>query len=194
MWLTHSRYARLVTHPAFTFIMFVSSLYVVYFTPLSGMFAKFHWWHMAVTIHFLITGYLFFWTIIGTDPGPKPLPYLARLGLLMGAMPFHAFFGIVLMATKELVAGDFYNRLAFDWLPSRLDDQWLGGALAWGLSEIPILIVAVAVGVQWFRHDQKVGRRIDRREDSGQTHDVDAYNEMLRELSERDAGPRAHPR
>ncbi|MGN0097396.1 MAG: cytochrome c oxidase assembly protein [Corynebacterium sp.] len=189
--LTHSRYARLITHPAFTFIMFVSSLYVVYFTPLYGMFAKFHWWHMAVTIHFLITGYLFFWTIIGTDPGPKPLPYLARLGLLMGAMPFHAFFGIALMATKELVAGDFYNRLIFDWLPSRLDDQWLGGALAWGLSEIPILIVAVAVGVQWFRHDQKVGHRIDRREDSGQTHDVDAYNDMLRELSERDARPTA---
>lgn len=191
VWLTHSHYARLITHPAFTFIMFVSSLYVVYFTPLYGMFAKFHWWHMAVTIHFLITGYLFFWTIIGTDPGPKPLPHLARLGLLMGAMPFHAFFGIALMATKELVAGDFYNRLIFDWLPSRLDDQWLGGALAWGLSEIPILIVAVAVGVQWFRHDQKVGRRIDRREDSGQTHDVDAYNDMLRELSERDTRPTA---
>lgn len=192
VWLTHSRYARLITHPAFTFIMFVSSLYVVYFTPLYGMFAKFHWWHMAVTIHFLVTGYLFFWTIIGTDPGPKPLPHLARLGLLMGAMPFHAFFGIALMATKELVAGDFYNRLIFDWLPSRLDDQWLGGALAWGLSEIPILIVAVAVGVQWYRHDQKVGRRIDRREDSGQTNDIDAYNAMLRELSERDAGPTAH--
>ncbi|WP_297006756.1 cytochrome c oxidase assembly protein [uncultured Corynebacterium sp.] len=184
-WITavvHSGFSRVVTHPAFTFIMFVASLYVVYFTPLWGMFAKYHWWHLFISVHFTISGYLFFWTIIGDDPGPRQLPYIARLGLLMCSMPFHAFFGISMMSLGTVIADDFYDRLRFGWMTDRLHDQWLGGAIAWGMSEIPILVVAVALGIQWYRSDQRVASRMDRWEDAGRSDDLDAYNRMLRQL------------
>lgn len=180
--LMKAGFSRVVTHPAFTFIVFVASLYVVYFTPLWGMFAKYHWWHLFITIHFTVSGYLFFWTIIGDDPGPRELPHIARLGILLGAMPFHAFFGIAMMSLDSTIAADFYDRLRFDWLADRLHDQWVGGAIAWGMSEIPILIVAIALGVQWFRSDQRAAKRLDRWEDAGKTDDLDAYNRMLHEM------------
>ncbi|WP_414121249.1 cytochrome c oxidase assembly protein [Corynebacterium nuruki] len=184
-WVTaiiHSRFSRVVTHPAFTVIVFVASLYVVYFTPLWGMFAKYHWWHLFITVHFTISGYLFFWTIIGDDPGPRQLPHVARLGLLMFSMPFHAFFGISMMSLNSVIAEDFYDRLRFDWMTDRPDDQWLGGAIAWGMSEIPILVVAVALGIQWYRSDQRTARRMDRWEDDAKSDDLDAYNRMLGQL------------
>ncbi|MEJ4113035.1 cytochrome c oxidase assembly protein [Corynebacterium kroppenstedtii] len=180
--LIHSGFSRVVTHPAFTFIMFVASLYIVYFTPLWGEFAKYHWWHLFISIHFTISGYLFFWTIIGDDPGPRRMPHIARLGLLLGAMPFHAFFGIAMMTLDNVIAEKFYGQLSIDWLHNRLTDQRLAGAVAWGLSEVPILIVAIALGVQWYRSDQKEAKRMDRWGDEGKTDELDAYNQMLQNI------------
>jgi putative copper resistance protein D len=67
-------------------------------------------------------------------------------------------------------------------MTDRPDDQWLGGAIAWGMSEIPILVVAVALGIQWYRSDQRTARRMDRWEDDAKSDDLDAYNRMLGQL------------
>ena len=33
-----------------------------------------------MNLHFLLTGYLFYWVVIGVDPTPRPIPPLAKLG------------------------------------------------------------------------------------------------------------------
>jgi putative copper resistance protein D len=180
----HSKFTRFVAHPGIVFVVFVASLYLVYFTPVFGTLARYHWGHELMSIHFLISGYLFYWTIIGIDPGPRRLPFLGRLGMLFAVMPFHAFFGIATMSTESILGGTFYRYVNLPWLGSLKSDQWLGGAIAWGASEVPVLIVVIALITQWARQDRRASARTDRQSDTYQNDDdLDAYNAMLRELA-----------
>jgi putative copper resistance protein D len=183
LWLVHSRVSRFLSHPATAFVLFVGSLYAVYFTPLFDTLVRYHWGHEFMSLHFMITGYLFFWGIIGIDPGPKRLPFIGRLGMLFAVMPFHAFFGIATMTMTSVLGGTFYRSLHLPWLASLNDDQHLGGAIAWGSSELPIIVVVVALVVQWSRQDRRAAVRSDRHSDANYDDDLDAYNAMLAELA-----------
>ena len=145
LWLVHSPVTRFISHPVTAFVLFVGSLYAVYFTPIFDTLVRYHWGHEFMSIHFLLTGYLYFWGIIGIDPGPRRLPFVGRLGLLFAVMPFHAFFGIATMTMTTAIGDTFYRSLALPWLPSVIDNQHLGGAIAWASSEAPVLIVVIAL-------------------------------------------------
>nr|WP_253660606.1 cytochrome c oxidase assembly protein [Williamsia maris] len=183
VWLVHSRLTAFLSHPVTALIVFVASLYIVYFTPLFGILARYHWGHEAMSIHFLVTGYVFYWAIIGIDPGPRRLPFLARLGLLFAVMPFHAFFGIATMTMNSVIGYDFYGFLKLPWLADLQHDQFLGGAIAWGASEVPVVIVVIALVSQWASSDRRAGARADRQADAYPDDELAAYNAMLEELS-----------
>ena len=163
--------------------MFVGSLYVVYFTPLFDILVSNHWGHEFMALHFLITGYLFYWGIIGVDPGPRRLPFLGRLALLFAVMPFHAFFGLSMMSSESTVGENYYRGLALPWVTDINADQHLGGAIAWGASEVPLVMVVIALVTQWAWQDRRDAVRSDRHADAGYDDDLEAYNNMLRELS-----------
>lgn len=183
-WLLHSRVTTFLSHPITAFVLFVASPYIVYFTPLFDTFVRYHWGHEFMAIHFLVVGYLFYWAIIGIDPGPRRLPYPGRIGLLFAVMPFHAFFGIALMTMSSTVGATFYRSVNLPWLSSIIADQHLGGGIAWSLTELPVIMVIVALVTQWARQDRRVASREDRHADSDYADDeLEAYNAMLRELS-----------
>lgn len=182
--LIHSRFTAFPSHPITAFALFVASLYAVYFTPLFNTLVRYHWGHELMSVHFLLVGYLFFWGIIGIDPGPRRLPFLGRLGLLFAVMPFHAFFGIATMSMTSVIGGQFYSYIAIPWLADLQQDQHLGGAIAWGSSELPVIVVVVALVAQWARQDRRTAARSDRHADSDYADDdLEAYNNMLRELA-----------
>ena len=183
LWLVHSKVTAVLSHPVTAFVLFVASLYAVYFTPIFDTLVRYHWGHELMSIHFLLVGYLFYWGIIGIDPGPRKLPFLGRLGLLFAVMPFHAFFGIATMSMTSTIGGQFYRYVDLPWLASIHDDQHLGGAIAWGSSELPVIIVVIALVAQWARQDRRSASRSDRHADSYADDDLDAYNAMLRELA-----------
>lgn len=183
-WPLHSRVTTFLSHPITAFVLFVASPYIVYFTPLFDTFVRYHWGHEFMAIHFLVVGYLFYWAIIGIDPGPRRLPYPGRIGLLFAVMPFHAFFGIALMTMSSTVGATFYRSVNLPWLSSIIADQHLGGGIAWSLTELPVIMVIVALVTQWARQDRRVASREDRHADSDYADDeLEAYNAMLRELS-----------
>lgn len=183
-WLLHSKVTKFVSHPVVAFVLFVGSPFVVYFTPLFDTLVRYHWGHEFMAIHFLLVGYLFYWAIIGIDPGPRRLPYPGRIGLLFAVMPFHAFFGIALMTMATPVGSTFYRSVNLPWLHDIVADQHLGGGIAWSLTELPVIIVIVALVTQWARQDRKVASRSDRHADSDYADDdLEAYNAMLRELA-----------
>ncbi|MCE9515873.1 MAG: cytochrome c oxidase assembly protein [Mycobacterium sp.] len=179
----HSPFTAFLSNPITAFVLFVGSLYAVYFTPLFDTLVQYHWGHELMSLHFLITGYLFYWGIIGVDPGPRRLPYIGRLALVFATMPFHAFFGIAMMTKTTAIGGNYYSFIAPPWLSSLTDDQHLGGAIAWGASEVPLVMVVIALVAQWARQDRRTSARSDRHADAGYDDDVDAYNNMLRELA-----------
>jgi putative copper resistance protein D len=184
LWLVHSKVTAFLANPIVAFVLFVASLYAVYFTPIFDTLVRYHWGHELMSVHFLLVGYLFFWGIIGIDPGPRRLPFLGRLGLLFAVMPFHAFFGIATMTMDTAMGGQFYRFVGLPWLSSIQDDQHLGGAIAWGSSELPVILVVVALVAQWARQDRRDSSRFDRHAESDYADDeLDAYNAMLRDLA-----------
>jgi putative copper resistance protein D len=198
-WLTtilHSRAAKVIGHPAIATAIFIVSTYALYFTPLFASAMEEHLGHIVMTLHFLLSGCLFFWVIVGIDPAPIKLPYIGRVLLLLVTMPFHAFFALALMSMGTVLASSWYEQLGRTWGDSSLADQQLGGGIAWGFGEIPTLIVLLALALQWWRADDRIARRRDRRADAlaartGGTGDpeLDSYNDYLAELNRRDANP-----
>ncbi len=190
-WVLHWRVLRYVYNPLFVFILFISSYYGLYFTGLFGEAMRFHWAHQLMNVHFLIAGYLFYGLVVGVDRPPRQLPHIGKLGFVLAAMPFHAFFGVILMmANGDWIAANFYKNFELPWIDLEAS-QHLGGGVAWAGGEIPLLLVILALGVQWSRQDGKEARRKDRHMDTGRDDDFDDYNRMLAELASRrpNAGP-----
>lgn len=191
--LVHSQFTAFLSSPITAFVLFVGSLYAVYFTPLFDTLVRYHWGHEFMAVHFLLTGYLFYWGIIGVDPGPRRLPFIGRLALLFAIMPFHAFFGIAMMTMTTAVGANFYGGLDLTWVPDLAADQHLGGAIAWGASEVPALMVVIALVTQWARQDRRAAARSDRHSDAGfGDEEMVAYNNMLRELARARTGESSH--
>ncbi|MFI7690778.1 cytochrome c oxidase assembly protein [Nonomuraea sp. NPDC049655] len=192
-WITtilHSRAVKVLSHPVVATAIFVASTYALYFTPLFESAMQEHLGHIWMTLHFLLSGSLFFWVIIGVDPGPSRLPYVGRLLMLFVTMPFHAFFGIALMMTGSVIAAGWYEPLGRTWGDNLLQTQQDGGAIAWGFGEIPTLLVLLAIAAQWYRDDERQARRADRKADRGGARDteLDSYNDYLARLNRADKG------
>lgn len=179
----HSRVSRFLTNPIVATIIFVSGFYGLYFGGIFDVAVTSHAAHVAMNLHFLLTGYLFYWVVIGVDPTPRPIPPIAKLAVVFGSLPLHAFFGVVLMGTKAVLAGDFYKSLQLPWHTDLLADQRLGGGIAWSAGEVPLVLVLIALFIQWRRSDQRTAVRLDRAADRDDDADLAAYNNMLAKLA-----------
>lgn len=188
--MVHSPLARWITHPLVVFFLFIGSFYALYFTSLFQTLMSGHLGHLAMNLHFLLVGYLYYWVIIGVDPSPRRLHPMAKLGLLLGALPFHAFFGLALMQSRTSIAPDYFGGLNLPWVNDIVADQRLGGAIAWGATEVPIIIVVIALLSQWSASDARQAKRADKLGDTRADDELDAYNAMLAELAFRDVEQR----
>ncbi|WP_299053949.1 cytochrome c oxidase assembly protein [uncultured Nocardioides sp.] len=177
-----SRVAGVVSHPVVVAGIFVGSLYVVYLGGLFDVLMDHHLGHAAMELHFLLSGLLFFEILIGDSP-MRRLPHVARLGLLMVTIAFHAFFAVAVMSSELIIGGDYYEGLGFSRDPAY--DQYLGGSATWALGELPMVLLVVVLLFQWFRDDDREAKRRDR---SGNAEaELAAYNAMLARAAGRDA-------
>ncbi|MFD7288637.1 cytochrome c oxidase assembly protein [Streptomyces sp. NPDC059863] len=182
--LLHSRYVRIVSHPAFTIPLFIASLYGLYFTPLFDFLMESRTGHIAMMVHFLAVGLVFFWPIMGIDPGPHRPGYVMRMLELFAGMPFHAFFGIALMMASEPMVAAYRDPPASLGIDA-LTDQNAAGGIAWAFSEIPSVLVLIALVYQWYRSEQRQAKRSDRAADRDGDKELAAYNAYLASLQAR---------
>jgi cytochrome c oxidase assembly factor CtaG/predicted secreted protein len=182
----HSRLSRLLTNPVVATALFVAGFYGLYFSNLFDTTVSSHAGHMAMNLHFLISGYLFYWVVIGVDPTPRPIPPLAKVAVVFASLPLHAFFGVELMGTRTVLGAAYYRSLGLPWHTDLLGDQRLGGGIAWAAGELPLVIVMIALLVQWARSDERTARRLDRAADRNDDAELTAYNAMLAELARRE--------
>jgi putative copper resistance protein D len=182
----HSRVSRVLTNPVVATVLFVAGFYGLYFGGIFDAAVDSHPAHLAMNLHFLLTGYLFYWVIIGVDPTPRPIPPLGKVAVVFASLPFHAFFGVVLMSTNTVLGEPFYKSLQLYWHTDLLGDQRLGGGIAWAAGELPLVIVMIALLVQWRRSDERTAKRLDRAADRDDEADLAAYNAMLAHLARRE--------
>ena len=185
LWAVHSPYSRFITHPFVAAAIFVFSLWAFYFSDLVRWAMYDHLGHEWMIIHFLISGYLFVLTLIGVDPIPYRLPYAGRLITLIAVMATHAFFGMAIMMQEGLFVAEWFGSMGRTWGPTPMEDQYIGGGIAWSVGEIPTLILAVTLAIQWSRSDAKLQRRRDRHADRTGDAELEEYNAQLAKLAER---------
>lgn len=182
--LLHSRVMKVLTHPGFTIPLFIASLYGLYFTPLFDFLMGSMVGHLAMMVHFLLVGLVFFWPIMGIDPGPHRPGYVMRMLELFAGMPFHAFFGIAVMMASEPLIGTYAHPPA-SLGTDALADQTAAGGIAWSFSEIPSVLVLIALVFQWHASEQREARRRDRIADRDGDRELAAYNAYLASLQAR---------
>lgn len=177
--IVHSRYLGVLGHPVVAAVIFALSLIVFYYSPLFEWALEEHLGHQWMTAHFILTGYLFAQALVGVDPSPHNPPYPLRLMIVLATMAFHAFFGLSLISGTGLLAPEWYGAMGREWGVSPLLDQQRGGEIAWGLGEIPTLVLAIVVTYSWSRSDDRINKRRDRQADRDGDLELTAYNEML---------------
>lgn len=189
----HSRPVQFIANPVTTVILFLLSLYGLYFTPAFDWLMSTMWGHNLMLIHFLAIGMLYFWGVLGVDPSPRrgggfmgafARPVM-RVSELAATVPFHAFFGIVIMMASGLLVG-FYAHPPMSWRVTPLADQQEAGGIAWGFTELPTLLVLGVLFFQWQRTDSRHARTADRRAALFGDVELEEYNARLAALAARD--------
>ncbi len=182
----HSRAVHILGNPVIAALFFFVSLAVFYYSPLFGLALTTHTGHLLMLAHFLLTGYLFTWVLIGIDPGPPKWSPLFLLVILFATISFHAFFGVIITSDPKLLAPDFFGALHLPWMTDVHGDQVNAGEIAWGVGEVPTLALALMVARSWVRRDRAEQVRLDRQADRDHDADLTAYNEMLAGLRAQD--------
>ena len=191
----HSGYARVLSTPPLAGAIFAGSLVLFYFTPLFELAMRTHVGHVVMTVHFLASGYLFAWVLIGVDPATRPVNPMLKLMTLLVTLSFHAFFGVAVVSATWLIAQGWYTDLGMYSVSQLTEIQKRGGSIMWGISEVPTLAYAIILAMTWVRSDARRARQWDRKADRDGGAELEAYNAYLRSLRgeapapQSDAGP-----
>lgn len=181
--LVHSRALRVLANPVVAATLLSLSLVVFYYSPLFDLALFTHTGHVLMTVHFLLSGYLFVWSLVGVDPGPDRPPYPLRLIVLFVTISVHAFFGISLMSAGTLLAPSYWLSLGQTDTAALLADQQVGGGIAWGAGDLPSFVIVILLTMGWVRSDARRARQLDRQADRDGDAALRHYNEQLAQLS-----------
>jgi len=157
----HSRPVKIITHPVVAWAIFVSSLFILYYSGLYELSLRNHYVHDAVHAHFIGSGFLFFAPVVAIDPHPWRMPHGLRLLYVGLTLPAHAFLALALMSAQTPIAADFYAALGLD-LAEVLRDQKLGAGVMWIAGDLIAIVTVGIVAMQWATQEDRVAGREDR--------------------------------
>ncbi|MDX8143245.1 cytochrome c oxidase assembly protein [Lentzea sp. BCCO 10_0061] len=163
--VVHSAPARFLAHPAITFLLFSVSQFVFYYTPLYDWSLTNVWAHDLSHVHFVLAGFLFYWSLLGVDPVPHRPPFVFRFVMVVGLGPVHILLGIPIMMMATLVSDFYVGAGRRSWGPTPLADQQIGGGVLWGFGDVAAAVLVGAFLRQWYRSDEREARRMDRQLD-----------------------------
>jgi cytochrome c oxidase assembly factor CtaG len=167
----HSRVVRVLTFPLVAFGLFVANPFVLYFTGLYRQSLEHAWLHELVHLHFVVTGCLFFWPLIGLDPLLNRWPYPGRALLMLLSVPFHTVLGLTIMQSRTLLGGDWYPNLHLAW-SDPWSDQVVAGGILWAGGEVVSITMLGILLLQWMRQSEREAKRIDRALDRAEAEEA----------------------
>jgi putative membrane protein len=189
----HSRYLKVLTFPLVAFGIFVANPFVLYFTGLYRQTLEHAWLHEFIHVHFIVSGCLFFWPLLGLDPLPGRWPYPGRALLMVLSVPFHTVLGLTIMQSKTLLGGDFYPNLHLSWV-NPWDDQVTAGGILWAGGEIVSVTMLGILVMQWIKQSEREARRIDRALDRAEAEEAAREAAAASAHQITSPGPAAGPR
>lgn len=174
-----SSVARFIAHPVVTTVVFVGSLYGLYFTPFFDLLMRTWAGSLLMLVFFMGTGLLAFGGAFALGPWPHRASPPTRIVELVLPGPLHAFFAVALMMASTPVVNTFTNPPP-EWGIDVLTDQLAAGNIIWGFGEVPSIIAFTIVYWQWVRSEGRRTPAADRRAEA----DLEAYNAYLARLAD----------
>lgn len=158
-----ARVTRAVTAPPVTLGLYTAVLVLTHLTGFQELVVANPWMHDLEVVLYLLSGYLFFVSLAGTERTPWNVPYLLRLAVLAVSMGVDTLVGIVLMLTPYAVAPGF-DAGHPGWGPGALGDQEVAGAIMWVAGDGLMMLLMIVIGVRWGMAgaaDQTMGRWLE---------------------------------
>ncbi|HEY1990241.1 MAG TPA: cytochrome c oxidase assembly protein [Acidimicrobiales bacterium] len=154
--ILHNRAIEFITHPVLVVINFAGTMLIFFLTPFYQFSLEHPLLHELTHLHFLISGILYWWLIVGVDPSRWRLSFPAKLGALAVGIPTTAVLGLALTQSRVSIAPLFHTTA----------DTHAGGSILWIVGELFTLGAIGIVVVQWMRVDSREAARADRRADA----------------------------
>ncbi|HEY1332477.1 MAG TPA: cytochrome c oxidase assembly protein [Actinomycetota bacterium] len=169
--ILHSRPVKVLTFPVVSWALFAAAMVFTHFSPLYEAALQSPWVHVGEHAIYLSTGLLFWWPVVGLDPGAWRLSFPARLFYVFLAAPVNTFTALAIFSATDVLY-PHYLLVARTWGPSPLTDQHWGGALMWIAGDLILLGSVTILALAWMRHDQleaaRIDARLDREEEAAQ--------------------------
>ena len=158
----HSRVLHALSFPVVAWVVFAAVNWGWHFSALYDQALENATLHHLQHATFLAAALLFWWPVIGADPGPWRLPYPARLAYLFLALPQNSFLGVALLSASSVLYPHYLTN-ARDWGIPPIDDQALGGALMWVVGDLAFVAGMLGVVALWMRQEDRRTARLDAR-------------------------------
>ncbi len=158
----HNRAIEFITHPVLVVINFAGTMLIFFLTPFYQFSLEHPLLHEFTHLHFLVSGILYWWLIVGVDPSRWRLSFPAKLGALAVGIPTTAVLGLALTQSRVSIAPLFHTAA----------DTHAGGSILWIVGELFTLGAIGIVIVQWMRVDSREAVRADRRADAADVRSI----------------------
>ncbi len=145
-----SRAFRVLTAPPFTVPLYTAVLVLTHLTGFQQAMATHLWIHDAETALYLISGYLLFLPLLGTELTGRWLVYPLRFVVLALCMGPDTLVGVALMLGSRALA-PAYAASHPGWGPGALTDQRTAGAVMWVVGDGLMMLLMIITVLQWVR-------------------------------------------
>jgi len=160
----HNPVIEFVTHPAVVAVVAYGTMIAFFLTPFYQFSLEHPLVHDLTHLHFLISGCLFWWLIVGLDPSRWRLSHPAKMGILAVGIPVTAVLGVALTGANTSIAPLFHS----------LADTREGGGLLWVVGELTTFAALGIIVYQWMQYEERQAVRADRRLDAQYARELEA--------------------
>jgi putative copper resistance protein D len=154
--LIRSRLVTALTCPPVAALIYAAVIVGTHLTGFMNVALHHDSVHQAEHLLYLVSGYLYFLPLLGSEPIRWKMSFPTRFLLLALSMPVDTFVGVVLLqANHELFSA--YLDEPRTWGPSLLSDLHLGGAIMWVGGDAIMFALVLCVFVVFLRDKRAHG-------------------------------------
>jgi putative copper resistance protein D len=151
-----SRILTALTCPPIATVIYAAVIVGTHLTGFMNVTLQHEQVHNLEHVLYLVSGYLYFLPLLGSEPIRWKMSFPSRFLLLALSMPIDTFVGVVLLqANHELFSA--YTVDPRDWGPSLLNDLHLGGAIMWVGGDALMFILMLCVFISFLSDKRAQG-------------------------------------
>lgn len=188
-WVKRAVRSRAVT--ALTWAPVVALLYAAvvaatHLTPFMNLVLDNDAVHQAEHALFLLTGYLYFLPVIGSEPIRGRLPMFGRYLLLLVTMPVDTAVGMILLLLphEPFPAYAAVGPPSRTWGPSLVTDLHDGGLIMFAGGDLIMTVLGIAVAIGLVTRPARLAGRVPAQADLLEAGRLEAYNAYLGALGQ----------